>query len=182
MNAAPDALGMLLPMVEAAEMKEWARMAAGLVFAGVLVWLSVVDLRIRRLPDRIVLPMLWAGLTLNAACSLLTTPAEAVLGAVAGYGSLWLLGAAWSLRRPGVAFGGGDLKTAAMIGAWLGVSALPAVLCVAFAVGSLAVLPALLLRRCKMSHEVPFGPALAVGGVAAMMAGEDLARLLFGYV
>ena len=179
MNDLTDLLGALLPGIEAGAAREVLHPLACLAFAGVLAWLSVVDFRIRRLPDRIVLPTLWAGLTLNAAFSLIAGPAEAVLGAVGGYAALRLLAAAWSLRRLDAAFGGGDLKMAAMIGAWLGAPAVPVVLGVAFAAGSLAVLPALLAGRRGMAEEVPFGPALALGGVAALVAGPEIAAVLF---
>lgn len=144
----------------------------------VLLWLSVIDLRIRRLPDRIVLPALWAGLLLNAA-GVFTTAADAVLGAACGYGALWLLALPWRLRGL-AAFGGGDLKLAAMIGAWVGASLLPSALLVAFVGGSLAVLPLLLLRRASLAQRIPFGPALAAGGAAALLAGPALPGLLFG--
>lgn len=180
MNDVNELFGALLPGVDVTGARGGLRLLACLGFSAVLAWLSIVDLRIRRLPDRIVLPTLWAGLTLNAAFSLVAEPAEAVLGAVGGYAALRVLAAAWSFRRPDAAFGGGDLKMAAMIGAWLGASALPVVLGVAFTAGSLAILPMLLAGRCGMTQEVPFGPALAVGGVAALVAGPEIAAVLFG--
>lgn len=175
-----ELLGAWLPGMGGTEARETLRLLACAGFLGVLAWLSVVDVRIRRLPDRIVLPTLWAGLTLNAAFSLMAEPAEAVLGAAGGYAALRALAAAWSLRRPDVAFGGGDLKMAAMIGAWLGASALPVVLGVAFVAGSLAAVPMLLAGRCGMADEVPFGPALALGGLAALLAGPEILAVLFG--
>ena len=155
------------------------RLAAGAGFVAVLTLLSVIDLRTRRLPDPVVLPALWAGLLLNAGCSLFAAPPDAVLGAAAGYGALWLLSAAYGPRsRAGAAFGGGDLKLAAMIGAWLGVEAMPAALLVAFTSGTLAVLPGLVRGRLRLGQAVPFGPALALGGAAALAAGPSLAGWL----
>ena len=175
-----ELLGAWLPGEKGTEVHEALRLLACTGFVGVMAWLSVVDVRIRRLPDRIVLPTLWAGLILNAAFSLTAGPAEAVLGAAGGYVVLRALALAWSLRRPDMAFGGGDLKMAAMIGAWMGASALPVVLGVAFVAGSLAAIPMLLAGRCGMADEVPFGPALALGGLAALLAGPEISALLFG--
>jgi len=155
------------------------RLVAEACFLAVLAALSVIDFRIRRLPDRVVLPTLWAGLVLNAAGAF-TTPAQAVLGAAAGYLSLWLLAALYGLRagREVAAFGGGDLKLAAAIGAWFGLDALPAALLVAFVAGSCAALPGLLSGRLRLDRSVPFGPALALGGAAVLFAGPSLAGIL----
>lgn len=155
--------------------------AARVGFLAVLIWLSVIDLRVRRLPDVIVLPTLLAGLVLSG-FSVLVTPTEAFLGAGGGYLALRLLAVLWSFRgtpAAGPAFGGGDLKAAAMIGAWIGVSALPVALLIAFVAGTLAVLPALLTRRIRVGDQVPFGPALALGGGVVLIVGpEHLLRLL----
>ena len=149
------------------------RWVAGCALLAVLLLLSVIDLRTRRLPNAIVLPTLWAGLLLNT-CGLFTQPADAILGAVAGYGSLWTLSQVHGLRRRGgPAFGGGDLKLAAAIGAWFGLLAVPPALLIAFTAGTLAVLPALITRRLKMGHTIPFGPALALGGAVLLLAGPD---------
>jgi leader peptidase (prepilin peptidase)/N-methyltransferase len=142
--------------------------AAAALFLLALLTLSLIDLRIQRLPDKIVLPMLGAGLAANAG-ALFTSPLDAILGAVAGYGSLWLLAALYSFRTPG-AFGGGDLKLAAMIGAWLGASALPLVLLVAFVSGTCVALPLVLTGICRLDQRIPFGPALALGGAAELLA------------
>lgn len=152
------------------------RLVAEAGFLMVLGVLSMIDLRIGRLPDRIVLPTLWAGLVLNAGAAF-TTPADAVLGAAAGYLSLRLLAAAYRLisDKDVAAFGGGDFKLAATIGAWLGVRGVPASLLVAFAAGSCAVLPGLLSGRLQPGQSIPFGPALAVGGALVLLAGPTLA-------
>ena len=150
-------------------------------FLAILIWLSAIDLQVRRLPDLIVLPTLSAGLILNG-LSVLTTPAEAAMGAAGGYLSLYSLSVLWSFRAASnakPAFGGGDLKTSAMIGAWIGISALPAALLVAFVTGTLAILPALVTRRIRSSDRVPFGPALAFGGGVVLMTGPDYLMQFF---
>ncbi|MBV9735375.1 MAG: prepilin peptidase [Acidisphaera sp.] len=161
-----------------------ARMLAGLVLLVVLGWLSVIDLRTRRLPDLIVLPTLWLGLVLNAATGLFTTPENAILGTILGYASLQALAAAYAWRAPGgraaAAFGGGDLKLAALLGAWLGAPSVVAALLIAFVAGTCTVLPLVVSGRYRLREQVPFGPALATGGVAALIAGPALPGILFG--
>lgn len=149
------------------------RWAAGAALLAVLLLLSLIDLQTRRLPDRIVLPALWAGLLANA-FGLFVEPSEAILGAAGGYLALYGLSKLYRLR-PGAprAFGGGDLKLAAMLGAWLGLRSVPFALLVAFLSGTLAVLPGLLLGRLRITQTIPFGPALALGGAVVLLAGHD---------
>ena len=144
------------------------KIAASVLFLASLLGLSLIDLQIQRLPDKIVLPMLALGLANNLG-SLITTPTDAFFGAAVGYGSLWTLGTLYALRR-GAAFGRGDLKLAAMMGAWLGASALPLILFVAFAAGTLVTVPLVLVGICRFDQRVPFGPALALGGATALLA------------
>ncbi len=154
------------------------RLACAVVLVACLAVLSAIDLRTRRLPDRIVLPLLWAGLLVNAATGAFASPAQAIEGAAAGYAALWLLAAAYQLRRSVTAFGGGDLKLAAAIGAWLGIQAVPAALLVAFLSGTCAVLPGLLRGRVALRQRVPFGPALALGAGAVLAWGPSLSGWL----
>ncbi len=151
---------------------------AGFVLAGIA--LAATDLRTLRLPDRIVLPVLCAGLLLNAA-ALFVPAAAAVLGAATGYGALWLLDAVHALHAGQRGFGRGDLKLAAMVGAWVGVEGVLAALLLAFLAASCAVLPGLLRRRRGPGDSLPFGPALVLGGAVVLLAGpEALAGALQG--
>ena len=147
-------------------------------FCAVLIVLSVIDFRTGRLPDRFVLPTLWAGLLLNTTAVALVPAADAILGVAAGYVSLHVLCLAAQPRYGTACFGGGDLKLAAAIGAWLGVDSIPAVLLIAFLSGTLAVLGPLLLGRVQPRQKVPFGPALAAGGMLTLFAGPSLIGLL----
>lgn len=134
--------------------------------------LAIIDLRTLRLPDRIVMPMLCTGLLLNVA-ALFVPITAAVLGAIAGYAMLWLLNAAHALHAGRRGFGRGDLKLAAMIGAWVGAQGVLLALLLAFLAGTIAVLPGLLRGRRGLGDKVPFGPALVLGGAAVVLAGPD---------
>ncbi len=147
-------------------------------FTVALLVLTVFDVRTGRLPDRIVLPCLWVGLLLNSSPAALVPASDAIVGAAAGYAVLRSLGTLYELRRTGAAFGRGDMKLSAMIGAWLGVGALPSVLLVAFVSGTAAVVVPLLLRRLSLKHKIPFGPALAAGGALTLLSGPSLFGLL----
>ncbi len=143
-------------------------------FVGILLLLGLIDVRTRRLPDRVVLPCLWAGLLFNASAETFASPASAILGAAAGYAVLWVPTTMYAWTRGASAFGGGDLKLAAMIGAWVGIWSLPIALTIAFLAGTCAVLPAMLRGDVRGSSTVPFGPALAIGGAAAMLTGPSI--------
>lgn len=139
--------------------------ACGLVF--VLAVLALADLNLRLLPDDLTLPLIWAGLLVNL-CGVLAPLPEAVEGAVVGYLVLWGLYWGWRLATGQEGLGYGDFKLLAALGAWLGVFALPVVLAVGCSLQAGAIV-ALRLRGRDASEPLPFGPALALGGVAALL-------------
>ena len=96
--------------------------AAGLVallFTGFLVAASGIDARTTLLPDQLTLPLLWLGLA-AASFGLFTDLESAVIGAMAGYLSLWLVYHGFRLLTGKEGMGYGDFKLLAAIGAWLG--------------------------------------------------------------
>jgi len=132
---------------------------AGALFGWTLLTIAALDLRHRWLPDRLTLPLLVAGLGAGA-LGLMPPLGDRVIGAAAGFGSLWLL--AWGFRRlrGRDGLGGGDPKLLGAIGAWLGWAALPDVVLVA-ALGGLAVVAVLRLLRRPVAAELPLGTMLA---------------------
>ena len=138
-----------------------------------LVALAFIDLECRLLPDAITLPMLWAGIGFNLAGAFFTTLPESVLGAMLGYGLLWLVQRTYRLVRGREGLGSGDLKLTAMLGAWLGWTALPGVVFLA----SLGGVAAGLAKRGPFA----FGPWLALAGWLALLypdAGGSAIRVL----
>lgn len=131
-----------------------------------LLALAAIDLEHRILPDQIVLPMIWIGLCANAT-GLLAQPKSAIAGAMAGFAALTAIRIAYRRLRGIEGMGRGDPKLAAMIGAWLGLEAVMTTLLLAFAGGSLIAVAGLALKRLDPATQVPFGPALAAGAVAA---------------
>ena len=134
-----------------------------------LVALAFIDLERRLLPDAITLPMLWAGIGFNLAGGSLATLEDAVLGAMAGYGVLWLVQRAYRLLRGREGLGSGDLKLTAMLGAWLGWETLPGIVFLA----SLGGIGAGLVKRGPFA----FGPWLALAGWLTLVSG-NLGRFL----
>lgn len=135
-----------------------------------LVALAFIDLERRLLPDAITLPMLWAGIGFNLAGGSLATVEDAVLGAMAGYGVLWLVQRAYRLLRGREGLGSGDLKLTAMLGAWLGWESLPGIVFLA----SLGGIGAGLVQRGPFA----FGPWLALAGWITLVVGNPARFLL----
>jgi leader peptidase (prepilin peptidase)/N-methyltransferase len=145
-----------------------------------LIALTIIDLDQQILPDNIVLPGLWLGLTLNTV-EIFTDLTSAVIGAVAGYLSLWLFYQAFRLITGKEGMGYGDFKLFGAIGAWLGWQQLPLVLILSALVGSVVGILLILLRGRDRGIPIPFGPFLAAAGWIAMLWGETLTGAYLRY-
>ena len=144
---------------------------AAMTLSFVLLTLTVIDIDHMLLPDAITLPGIWAGLLVNLNGTF-TTIESSVVGAVAGYLTLWLVYHLfkWLTGKEGMGYG--DFKLLALLGAWLGWQALPACLLLASLVGTVYGLASILLRRRDAQNPFPFGPFLAIAGWINLMWGE----------
>ena len=102
---------------------------------------------------------------------------SAVIGAMAGYLSLWTIYWAFKLLTGKEGMGYGDFKLLAAIGAWFGWQLLPAVILLASVAGSIIGIGLIVFARHGRDVPIPFGPFLAIGGVAALFWGPQLAGL-----
>lgn len=137
-----------------------------------LVALAGIDWDTTLLPDILTLPLLWAGLV----CSLLglTIPLpHAVWGAIAGYLSLWSVYWLFKLTTGKEGMGYGDFKLLAALGAWLGWQMILPIVLGASIIGAIVGIGMKLSSRLREGRYVPFGPFLAGGGVAVMLAGQQ---------
>jgi leader peptidase (prepilin peptidase) / N-methyltransferase len=144
-------------------------------FGWALLALAVIDLDTQLLPDDITLPLLWAGLLINfsGAFAPLRT---AVIGAVAGYLSLWLIYWAFKLATGKEGMGHGDFKLLAAIGAWLGWQKLPLVILLSSVVGAAVGIALIVFARHGREKPIPFGPYLAAAGLIALFWGDLITR------
>jgi len=133
-----------------------------------LIVLSFIDFEHSILPDCITLPLLWLGLILSA-FNIIQTPANAILGAAAGYLSLWSIYWIFKLITGKEGLGYGDFKLLALFGAWLGFAAIPFILFVASITGSIVGLTLILGFNRPRSLPLAFGPYLVLGGWLALM-------------
>ena len=153
--------------------------AAAILFAWSLIALTVIDIDTQLLPDSITLPLLWAGLLAN--CWGIFTPLDsAVIGAIAGYLSLWSVYWLFKLATGKEGMGFGDFKLLAAIGAWLGWKMLPLVILLSSFVGAIVGILLIVLRRHGRNVPIPFGPYLAAAGLIAILWGSDLNDIYLG--
>jgi leader peptidase (prepilin peptidase) / N-methyltransferase len=153
----------------------WPALLA-LVFTWTLLAATVIDLRTMLLPDDLTLPLLWLGLLVAVAGVGFASPADAIIGAAAGYGILWSLFHAFRLLTGKEGMGYGDFKLLAALGAWMGWQALPVVVILSSAVGALVGIGLIVLRGQDRSVPIPFGPYLAAGGWIALLWGDAISR------
>ncbi len=149
------------------------QLAAALALTWALVALSAIDLRTQLLPDAITLPLLWLGLLLSLRGTFVP-PAASIVGAAAGYLSLWLVYHGFRLATGKEGMGHGDFKLLAALGAWFGWQALPLIVLLSAAVGATVGLGLIVLRGHDRNVPIPFGPYLALAGWIVLMWGPRL--------
>lgn len=141
-----------------------------------LLTLTLIDLDTQLLPDDITLPLLWLGLLFNLNGGF-TDIQSAIIGAVAGYLILWSVYWLFKLITGKEGMGYGDFKMLAAIGAWFGWAMLPAVILLSSITGSIIGIGLILFAKKGRNTAIPFGPYLALGGIAALFWGAQLSHL-----
>lgn len=157
------------------------RFGFGLAAVGalLLIWallaLTAIDFDTQLLPDDITLPLLWLGLLFNLSGTFVDLP-SAVIGAVAGYLTLWAVYWLFKLATGKDGMGYGDFKLLAAIGAWLGWQMLPLVILLSSLVGAVVGITLIVAARHGRNIPIPFGPYLAGGGLIALFWGQPLTQ------
>lgn len=172
---AVEAVAAVLSMIVAWHFgPSWEALAA-LPFTWALIALSVIDFDHQLLPDSITLPMLWLGLLLNLG-GLYTDATSAVIGAVAGYLSLWSVYWGFKLLTGKEGMGYGDFKLLAMLGAWMGWQLLLPVILISTVLGAAVGITLIVLRGRDRNIPIPFGPYLAAAGWVTLLWGAGLVQ------
>ena len=147
--------------------------AGALLLTWSLVSMTMIDFDHQLLPDSITLPFLWIGLAFNLFAAY-TDLGSAVIGAMAGYLSLWSIYWGFKLLTGKEGMGYGDFKLLAMLGAWMGWQALPAIILLSSLVGAVIGIGMIVIRGRDHSIPIPFGPYLAIAGLIAFYWGTNL--------
>ena len=154
--------------------------ACGLLLTWALIALTGIDIDHQLLPDGITLPLMWAGLLAAllvgpiAGSPIPVSARDALIGAMSGYLSLWLVFHTFRLITGKEGMGYGDFKLFAALGAWLGWKLLPLVILLSAATGAVLGILMIVLRGRDRAAPIPFGPYLAAAGWIAMMYGDSL--------
>ncbi|MBN9421185.1 MAG: prepilin peptidase [Candidatus Accumulibacter sp. 66-26] len=150
----------------------WAATGA-IVLIWCLIALTFIDFDTQLLPDSITLPLLWGGLLFNLSGTF-TDLHSAVIGAIAGYLSLWSVYWAFKLATGKEGMGYGDFKLLAALGAWLGWQMLPLTILLSSLVGAVVGIVLIVLAKRGRNVPIPFGPYLAAAGLLALFWGKEL--------
>lgn len=140
-----------------------------------LIALTVIDYDHQLLPDNITLPLLWLGLAFNLGAVYVPLH-SAVIGAMAGYLSLWLVYQLFKVVTGREGMGYGDFKLFAAFGAWLGWQQLPLIILLSSFVGAIVGLGGILILGRDRSVPIPFGPFLCIAGWIALLWGDAITR------
>ena len=150
---------------------------AALLLTWTLIALTGIDLDTQLLPDNLTLPLLWAGLAVNLA-GVFVPLESAVIGAMAGYGSLWAVYWLFKLATGKEGMGYGDFKLLGALGAWFGWQALPGMILLSSLVGALVGIGLIVFARPGREVPIPFGPYLAGAGLLTLYFGKPIAAYL----
>ncbi|MGL6069974.1 prepilin peptidase [Craterilacuibacter sp.] len=150
-----------------------AMLAGSLLLTAALIALTCIDADTQLLPDDITLPLLWAGLAFHLLTATLPL-ADAVIGAMAGYLSLWSVFWLFKFATGKEGMGYGDFKLLAALGAWLGWQMLPLIILLSSLVGALWGIAMMATARLGRGQPLPFGPYLAAAGFIALLWGHDI--------
>ena len=148
---------------------------AALLFIWMLLAMSFIDLEHQILPDEMTLGLMVLGLLVNSFDGgLFTSTQSSIIGAAAGYISLWLCFQGFLLLTGKEGLGYGDFKLLAAIGAWLGWQSLTAIVLMAAVGGSVVGITLVLSRRLQRDTPIPFGPYLAAAGWIYLIWGGQI--------
>jgi len=142
-------------------------------FTLALIALTFIDFDTQLLPDDITLPLLWLGLLFNLDGGF-TDLQSAVIGAATGYLILWSIYWLFKIVTKKEGMGYGDFKLLAAIGAWFGWQLIPAVILLSSLLGATIGIILIVWRGQTTQTAIPFGPFLALGGIAALFFGKQL--------
>jgi leader peptidase (prepilin peptidase)/N-methyltransferase len=166
----------LLSMVVATHYGFGIEALAALAFTWALIPLFMIDFDHQILPDSITLPLLWIGLLLSL-FGVFVDSTTSIIGAAAGYLSLWSIYHLFKLVTGKEGMGYGDFKLLGAIGAWVGWQLLPVVILFSSVVGAFIGIGLILLKGRDHNQPMPFGPFLAVAGWLTLLWGQDIISL-----
>jgi leader peptidase (prepilin peptidase)/N-methyltransferase len=160
--------------------------AAAIVLTWFLIALTFIDVDHQLLPDSLTLPLVWMGLFLSLwapASESVSVPVDmrsSIVGAIAGYLSLWSVYHLFRLLTGKEGMGYGDFKLFAGLGAWLGWKMLLPIILFAAVVGAVVGIALIAIQGRDRATPIAFGPFLAAAGWLVLMFGHELVNGYLG--
>ncbi len=149
-----------------------------LLFVAPMTAVVFIDLEHRIIPDLISLPGIVSGLSVSLwlapRIEWKTVLLDRGLGVLVGGGFLFLVGVGYEKLKKREGLGGGDVKLAAMFGAFFGWQAVLFILLIASLVGTLVGGGFILFKNKNWQYELPFGPFLVIAALLYLFWGENL--------
>jgi leader peptidase (prepilin peptidase)/N-methyltransferase len=152
---------------------------AALIFTWCLIAMTFIDADTQLLPDDLTLPLLWLGLLVNLNATFAPLP-DAVLGAAAGYLTLWSVYWLFKLATGKEGMGYGDFKLLAALGAWFGWQMLTLIVLLSSLIGAVVGIGLIVFTRHGRNNPIPFGPYLAIAGLVTLLCGKPIVALYLG--
>ncbi len=153
----------------------------GVLIVFVLVALLFIDLDKMLLPDQLTLPLMWLGLILST-MNVFVGTTDAIIGAAAGYLSLWSVYWLFKLLTGKEGMGYGDFKLLAALGAFTGWQGLPIIILLSSVVGAVVGIVIMVAQRSGKSLAIPFGPYLAVAGYLTLLYKTEIIDAYLAWV
>ena len=154
----------------------WPLLGA-LLLTWALLAASIIDIDHQLLPDSITLQFLWVGIFCNLFHFYTDLPSS-VIGAIAGYLSLWTIYWLFKLLTGKEGMGYGDFKLLALLGAWMGWQYLLTTVLLSSLVGAVVGIGLILVHGYDKNHPLPFGPYLAAAGWLNFLWGPSITQTL----
>ena len=155
--------------------------AALIACLATLTCLAVTDLEHGLLPDELTSALLWCGLLFIAVMPVsefFPSLPSAVIGAIAGYGSLALINRLYRIVRGRDGMGSGDFKLLAAIGVWVGWELLPALVLLAIVLALIYGLVLVIQKQYSNTTGLPFGPFLALACATTILFRDEFVLLV----
>lgn len=140
-----------------------------------IIALAFIDFDSMFLPDEITLPLIWAGLVASVV-GISIAPTEAIIGACAGYLSLWSVYWLFKTITKKEGMGYGDFKLMAAFGAWLGWQQVILIVFLSSFVGAIFSIAILIIQNKGKNTQIPFGPYIAIAGWIALLWGNEITQ------
>ena len=158
------------------------------ILTAILIVVSMIDKDTQIIPDSIVIPLLWVGLSMSlihplpSTSKLFISPSDAIIGTLVGYLSLWSVFWFYKLCTGKDGLGYGDFKLLAALGAWLGWQQILLIIMLSAIAGLLINFALIIFLKKDGKTPIPFGPYLSFAGWIAMIWSEEIKNYYFNLI